>query len=208
MINQKEAIAIIVITIVLGFLISLVKSVEIFLYALLAVFLVVVINVIAKKIAGYYLESEIEVKLWETQRYGFKAHKYFKKPFPTGVFLPILTTIISLGYVVWMACLTFEVKPKVHRAAKRHGLYSFSEMTEHHLGLMAAAGILANLIFAIIGYLTGFTDFARLNIYYAFFNMLPISNLDGNKIFFGNLVIWSFLAALVLIGLGYVFLVI
>jgi len=41
-------------------------------------------------------------------------------------------------------------------------------------------------------------------VYYAFFNILPLSDLDGNKIFFGNLVLWSFIAALVLIGMGYV----
>jgi Zn-dependent protease len=51
----------------------------------------------------------------------------------------------------------------------------------------------------------GFSEFSRLSIYFAFFNMIPISDLDGNKIFFGSLILWSFLAALVLIGLGYVF---
>ncbi|GAH98488.1 unnamed protein product, partial [marine sediment metagenome] len=35
------------------------------------------------------------------------------------------------------------------------------EITEHHLGIIASAGIIANLIFAIIGYFIGFTDFAR-----------------------------------------------
>ncbi|MBL7059296.1 hypothetical protein ISS08_02490, partial [Candidatus Pacearchaeota archaeon] len=96
-----------------------------------------------------------------------------------------------------------DVKAKVYRAAKRHGLYSFSEMTEYHLGLIAASGIFINLILAIIGYVIGFPLFAKLNIYYALFNMIPISDLDGNKIFFGSLVLWSFLAALTLIGLGY-----
>lgn len=203
MLNKKEIIAIVVITIVLGFAISLIKSLEIFLYTLLAVFFVLMINIFAKKIASFYLDSEIEIKLWEIKRYGFKAHRYFKKPFQAGIFLPIISSVLSFGYLTWMACLTFDVKPKIYRAAKRHKLYSFSEMTEHHLGLIAAAGILANLVFALIGYLIGFTDFAKINIYFAFFNMLPISDLDGNKIFFGNLVLWSFLAAIVLIGLFY-----
>jgi Zn-dependent protease len=104
-----------------------------------------------------------------------------------------------------MACLVFDVKPKIYRAAKRHGLYSYSEMTESHIGLIAAVGVIASLVFAVIGYLMGFSEFSRLSIYFAFFNMIPISDLDGNKIFFGSLILWSFLAALVLIGLGYVF---
>ena len=57
----------------------------------------------------------------------------------------------------------------------------------------------------IISYLLGYPDFARLNLYLAFFNMIPISDLDGNKIFFGSIVLWSFLATIVLIGLGLAF---
>jgi Zn-dependent protease len=100
-----------------------------------------------------------------------------------------------------MASLTFEVKAKTYRAARRHGLYTFSEMTESHIAYIAAAGILANLIFAVIGYLVGFTEFSVLNLYYALFNLLPLSKLDGNKIFFGNLILWSFLVCLAVVGL-------
>ena len=81
-------------------------------------------------------------------------------------------------------------------------------MTEEHIGLIAASGIFANLFLGIIGYLIGFPLFAKLSIWFAFFNMIPISNLDGNKIFFGNLVLWSFLAIITLIGLGYTFLLV
>jgi len=100
-----------------------------------------------------------------------------------------------------MASLVFDVKPRVYRSAKRFGLYTFSEVTEYHLGLIAASGIVINLILAIVGYFVGFPLFARLNMYYAFFNILPISELDGNKIFFGSKIMWSFLASLVLIGM-------
>tara|TARA_Y100000034_G_scaffold119266_1_gene160870 strand:- start:18826 stop:19488 length:663 start_codon:yes stop_codon:yes gene_type:complete len=220
MLNKKEITAILIVTLVLAFTISLIKTWNIFLYSLISIFLIIVINITAKKIASYYLESEIEIKLWELKRLGLlyfldihpfkKAHpeKEFKNPFPAGIFLPIIFIVVSLGYLKWMASLIFDVKPKTYRATKRHGLYNFSEMTEDHIGLIASAGILVNLIFGIIGYLINFPEFAKLNIYFAFFNMLPISDLDGNKIFFGNIVIWSFLAVLVLIGLGYIFLLI
>ena len=205
MLNKKEIIVIAIVTLILAFTISLIETVEIFLYTLLAVFLVIIINITAKKVASFYLDSEIEIKLWEIKRYGFKANRHFKRPFPAGAFLPIISKIFlfPIHNFIWMASLVFNVKPKIYRAAKRHGLYSFSEMTESHLGLIASAGIIASLISAVIGYLIGFPDFARLSIYYAFFNMLPISELDGNKIFFGNIVLWSFLASIVLIGLFY-----
>lgn len=203
MLNPKEIGAVIIISIILGFLISLIRNLEIFLYSTLLIFLVISINLIAKKIMSYNLDTEIDVKLWEFKRWGFRTHHYFKKPFPIGILLPILTTVLSVGYVVWSACLTFEVKAKKYRAARRHGLYTFSEITENHIGLIAASGIIINLLFALLSYLIGLPDFARLNIYYAFFNMIPVGNLDGNKIFFGNLVLWSFLAAITLIALGF-----
>ena len=201
MLNKKEIVAITVTVLILAFTISLIKTWQIFLYTLFAVFIALIINIVAKKIMAFYLDSEIEIKLWEIKTYWFNPGKYFKKPFPAGVFLPIIVTALSFGYLIWMGCLIFDIKPKIYKAAKRHGLYKFSEITEFQTGLIASAGIFASLIFAIIGYFLNFPEFAKINIYYAFFNILPVSDLDGNKIFFGNLVLWSFLASIVLLGL-------
>tara|TARA_Y100000310_G_scaffold150995_1_gene150514 strand:+ start:5234 stop:5860 length:627 start_codon:yes stop_codon:yes gene_type:complete len=208
MINKNEIFSILLITLILAFTISLLNISETFLPVLISIFIIITANVFAKKIASYHLDSEIEIKLWEVKRYGFKPTKYLKKSFPAGAFFPILITTFSFGYLKWMASLVFDVKPKIYRAAKRYGLYNFSEMTEYHIGLIAGSGIVINLFLAIIGYLIGFDEFSKLNIYYAFFNILPISDLDGNKIFFGSLILWSFLATIVLIGMSYVFLVI
>lgn len=208
MLDKKEIISILMISLILAFVISLMESLKIFLYTLLAVFLVIMINITAKKVMSFYLDSEIEIKIWEIKRYGFKSHREFKKPFLAGAFFPIITTAFSFGYINWLACLVFDVKAKIHRAAKRYGLYTFSEMTEYHIGLIAAAGIFANLFFAVVGYLLNFQNFSELNIYFAFYNMIPLSDLDGNKIIFGSFVLWSFLAAITLIGLFYALFVI
>jgi hypothetical protein len=208
MLNKNEVIAIIAATLVLGFVISLLRSLDAFLYASFSILIIILINLAAKKIAAFNLDSEIETKIWELKRYGYRTHSYFKKPLPIGLIMPFVISVLSFGYVNWLASLVFDVKPKIYRAAKRHGLYKFTEMTEYHVGLIAAAGIFANVIFAVIGYLTGFSDFARLNIYFSFFNMIPFSDLDGDKIFFGSLVLWSFLAAIVLIGLFFIIFVI
>lgn len=207
MFNKKEAIAILVSSVVIAFSLNFVlDGITAFLWSLLAVFAVIMVNVIAKKIFGFYMETDVEVEFWEVYQYGLKKSKHFRKPVPFGAFMPLLSKIIlfPLKGFVWMASLVFEVKPRVERAARRHGLYSYSGMTEAHIGYIAAAGIFANLAFAVIGYLLGFSEFARINIFYALFNMIPISKLDGNKIFFGNVVLWSFLASLVLIGIFFV----
>ena len=219
MFDKKEIIQIAVVTLILSALLS-VRNFGLFPYALSALFAVIAVNVVSKKMASYYFEADAEVKIWEIYKYGwigvFSAgimhpSKNFRKPFQIGAFLPVILSVFSLGYFTWLGSLVFDVKAKVSRTAKRHGLYSFSEMTDEHLAYIAAAGIFMNLVFGIIGYLIGstwFLLFAKLNVYYSFFNMIPMSDLDGNKIFFGEFVLWCFLEALVMIGIGYVFLVV
>jgi len=207
MFNTKEIILIIVTSLILAFTLSvttLSTDLTVFLYLLLSIFIIIIINSIAKKFAAHFYESEMEIKLWEISRYGFKPHKKFKKNFPAGLALPIIITALSFGYLFWLSSLVFDVKAKTYRTAKRHGLYLFSEMTEDHIGYIAATGIFVNLFAAILGYfldLPSAMNFVSLNIFYAFFNMLPISDLDGNKIFFGNIVLWAFMATLTLIGI-------
>lgn len=208
MLKKREILWILIIGLVLSISISMIYAWKIFFLTALAIFLILIINIASKKAMAYYLDSEIEVSPWEIKRYGFKSNQELKRPFPAGIFLPIIISALSLGNLLWMASLVFEVKPKVYRSAKRHGIYSFSEITESQIGLIAAAGIVANLIFAVISYLIGWPIFTQLSIWYAFFNMLPISDLDGNKIFFGNLILWSFLASVIIIAVGYALLLI
>jgi len=203
MFNKKELGFIGIILIVLVISIGDITTSKTLLYSLLTIFLVIAINLISKKITSFYYDSEIEIKLWTIKRFGFRAHHHLKHGFPSGILFPIIFSGISFGAIQWLACLVFDVKAKTSRAAKRHGLYSFSEMTEYHIALIAASGIFLNLIFAVIGYLFNYPLFSALNIYYAFFNMLPISDLDGNKIFPGSIILWSFLAALTLVAIGY-----
>lgn len=205
MLNKKEILPIILVIIIISLSISLsldiIEDWKNIIRTVLAVSLIILLNIFIKKIIAYKFDSEIEMRIW---RINIKINNRKKlKDFPIGAFLPVISKIIFFPFktFVWMASLVFDIKPRIYRGAKRYGLYTFSEMTEYHIGLIAASGIVISLISAIAGYFLGFPLFARLSIYYAFFNMLPISELDGNKIFFGNLIIWSFLAALVLIGM-------
>ena len=80
MFGKAEIFTILAVSLVIAFSISLLDSWNAFLYALLAVFVVIMINVLAKKIAGYYLESDVEISLWHVNRSGFKPNQKFKKP--------------------------------------------------------------------------------------------------------------------------------
>ncbi len=208
MFNPKEFGVMIFSAIIIALAIGFFRGISEFPLILASVFFVILLNILGKKIAGFYLDSRIEIKSWKIERYGFKPKQYFKTPIPAGLIFPILFSLISFGKFIWMASFSFDVKPEISRVAKRYNLYSYSEMTEGHIGMIAAAGVIVNIIFAIIGYLIGFSEFSRLNIYFAFFSLIPLSELDGNKIFFGNFVLWCFLSVLVLIGLAYSFLLI
>jgi len=210
MLNKKEIITILITIIILAFTTSMIKTWGAFLYALISFVIIFAVNISAKKAIAYYYEAKIEIKLWQFKRFGLKPGSYLKRAFPAGIFFPIISKIIFFPFTnfIWMASLIFDVKPRIHRAAKRHGLYSFSEMTERHIGIIAAAGIVANLLFSLIGYFAGFTEFAKISIYFAFFNMLPLSNLDGNKTFFGSIILWSFLAIITLIAFVYAILLV
>lgn len=210
MFNKKEISPILISTLIIAFASTLIQTWSLFLSALGAVFLVIMINVLAKKISGFYLESIVDIKLWEIRKWGIKPWQSFRNFFPIGAFLPIISKIFLfwVNGLVWTASLVFDVRPSVHRAVRRHGVYTFSEVTESHTGLIAAWGVLANLFFALIGYLLNFSLFTQFNLWFAFFNMIPISNLDGNKIFFGKKLLWYILAMVSLIGFLYSFVIV
>jgi len=201
MLNKNELSSFMITTLILGFVLSLTDLKNLFLISLISIFTVILINILFKKIAAFYWDTEIEIKNWEILRYGLKPKNHFKKPLQIGLIIPIILKILTLGWLNWTAALTFEIKGKTYRAARRHGIYSFSEVSEAQMGYIAAIGIFGTLLGGIVGYLLGFEDFAKLSLGYAFFNMLPLSTLDGNKIFFGNLTLWNLLAMIILFGL-------
>ena len=209
MLNKNEILSIIAITIILAFMISVTNLSELFLYSLIFVFIIILLNIITKKIVSSFFNSEIEVKLWKFKRYGFEKKSIFKTVFQAGIFMPIIITGFSFARIpTWMASLVFEVKPKMHKTKKTHDIYNFSEMTDSQIGIIAATGIIINLVAAVISYFIGFENFTKLSIYFMLYNLIPISELDGNKIFSGSIVLWSFLASIVLIGLGFIFFVV
>jgi Zn-dependent protease len=185
---------------VLAFAIALIDLKNLFLNSLLYMTIIVGVNILSKKAISYYLDTEIEIKSWEIKRFWYRKHDYLKKPIPIGLILPILIKVISVGFVNWTASLTYEVKAKIYRVAKRHGLYAFTDISETQIGVIAAAGIGMNLILALISYLAGTPELAKLSLTFALFNLIPISELDGNKIFFGSLALWVFLASITLLA--------
>jgi hypothetical protein len=205
----NELLHILLVLIVLAFSVSLINlTLENFLIKLLFFAVIFLVYIGAKKLAAYYLQTDVETRVWQFQRYWFKEKQQLNTPVPIGIILPFLLSVLSLGNVYWLASTQSEITARKSRVLKKHDFYSYSELTEWHVGMIPAAGIFACLILAFIAYFLNLGELGRLAIFFACFNMIPLGNLDGTKIFFGSLIMWFVLAALSLVALGYAILLI
>jgi hypothetical protein len=163
-------------------------------------FIIIGVNILAKKFAAYDFELNVETKFWSIYHYGLKQGAHFVKPVYM-IWLPILLSLISRGLLFWMPILEFDITALPERVSRRHGLYRFAQATEWHIALIIMWGIISSLALAIIGYFLGFNLFSRLCVYYAIWNIIPISGLDGSKLFFGSRHLWVAVAIVVIIFL-------
>ncbi len=205
MISLKELGSLLLALIVLSFSYAFLSR-TLFLASLISFAIILALTVLAKKVMAYYVEAEEETKLWTFQRFGFHTKNYLRTPFPIGVILSFILPLITLGTIPWLAVLESDVKGTSARAARRHDFYSYSEMTEWHIALISAAGIIVCFILAPIAYFLNFSILAKLSLFYAAFNLLPLGKLDGTRIFFGSKILYALLAAIGIIGLFYAFL--
>ncbi len=166
--------------------------------------IIIGINVLSKKIIASKLDAGVEHSIWTMSRFGFKRIWSTKKKIPTGILIPIVISALSLGIIKIMTLLTYETTALKRRAARRFGFYSFTEMTDFHIAVIGAAGISATLLLSLVCYfIPGLEQLARLSAYYAFFNMIPFSKLDGAQIFYGSRPIYYVLGIITVIFATY-----
>jgi hypothetical protein len=206
--NKKEILSeiaiILVATLVLAISISF-KDQSLIYVALASFLIIIVVNVLVKKIVGYFFEIDVKTKFWSWYQIGLRADYHFAKPLPM-VWLPLVISLMSKGFVWWLGILEFDIKAKTERVAKRHGLYRFTQVTEWHVAWIALWGIIANLIMAIIAYIIGFETFAKLSFYFIAWSLIPLSGLDGTKILMGSRPLWlvSSIIGLILLVWGFI----
>ncbi len=205
MLNKTELLNVLLVLISLSLAFLFVKGAQEMIPIILFLLIVIIVNILGKKLTAYFLHANINTRIWHFYRFWFFEKSHLKKPFPIGFFLPLVSSLLSIGYFVWFAVLEFDAVPLKSRISKSIGLYRFTELTEFHIGLIAAFGIIFNLVLAVLAYLLDYSFLARLSIYYASFNLLPMSNLDGTKIFFAskNGILWFILSAICAIFLVY-----
>jgi hypothetical protein len=198
---SKEIFVIVLASIILAIVVSFTNNKLI--YSTAICFLIIILaNTFVKKLIGSLLEIGVKIKFWSWHQYGFRKDSHFKSPVPM-VWFPLIISLFTRGALWWLAILEFDVYPKTERVSRRHGLYRFTEVTEWHIAWIAIWGIITNLVLAVVGYLAGFELFARLSIYYTVWSIIPLSSLDGSKIFFSSRYLWATIAVIVAIFLGW-----
>jgi hypothetical protein len=171
-----------------------------------ASFIVVILPVLLRKAFAYFLDASVKHRVWHFYRFGIKPGMHFKKEYPAGVFLPLffafLGALAKFPLMIF-TFLTYETRALKHRAAKRFGYYSYTEMTDWHNAIIGASAIVVLLAISLVGYFGDFEVLAKLAAYYAFWNMIPFSDLDGTQIYFGNRVLYYVLAITTLVFTAY-----
>jgi Zn-dependent protease len=111
-------------------------------------------------------------------------HARFRIYLPSVLLSIILVfTGVKLAAPGWVEIYPYKFKDWLYRRLK----YSAEE-----IGKIALAGPLSNIILSFIFLLTGI-DFLRfINAWIAFFNLLPISPLDGSKVLHWKIGGWAF----------------
>ncbi len=202
MVTTKEVIWIIITILIGGFAIGLSSQLKPSLIGLLWAAIIILVSVITKKIAAPVYSLKIEHKAWGWRRWGWYERSQLKKPIPLGILLPFFLSVLSLGIIKPLTLLQFDAENLSHRRAlRKRGAYRYSEINESDLAFTSAWGFWALILLAIIGSFLKQPELTKYSIYYGLWNLLPISNLDGTKLFFGSLINWVLLVIVYVISL-------
>jgi len=203
MISKKEVILLVIFSIIFMFLISLKYpfKLEYTIYTILAAPIILLTSFLIKKIASKHYAVDIQHEILGFQRWGWYERSKFKKPIPIGLILPFFLAIFSLGLIKPFTFLQFKSKPSKLRVLKKRGIVRKTEINESDLAFICVWGFWALIALSIIGAIINIPELTKYSIYYGVWNLLPLGQLDGNKLFFGSLFNWGLLAITYLIAI-------
>ncbi len=208
MFTKKEITWIIIAIIILGFIIefsdqsfntgNFIESHPGFLFAIP----IILVPVITKKLVSGIYNIKVEHSIWKAQRWWFTERAKFKRAFPIGLVIPFFLSLMSLGYIKIMTLLQFDAEnlPK-KRLLKKRGEVRKTEINESDLAFTAAWGFWSLILLAILTAILNQPELAKYSIYYGIWNIIPISQLDGTKLFFGSFPNWVILVIAYIISL-------
>jgi len=178
----------------------------------LMVTITILVHNLAHKLTAKRFGGKTEFRVWSMRRYGFardaKLPLYLDflrlkiipiKVFPLGPIIAVLAALFSKGRLYLPLVESFEIEQERHKRIGR----KFPNITEYEHSLIALAGPISNILFALILQTVNssgiFDFFITINVLYALVHLIPFSNLDGTKILFGTKYLYLFIALSTLI---------
>jgi hypothetical protein len=191
--TKKEFVWAIVAIIILGFIIEFSEAYTLTLRGFIYAAVIIFTSILIKNLAADYFYLEIEHKIWGVKQWWFTTRAHFKKPLPFGLILPFFIAFVSIGAIKVMTILQFDGKPSKKKILKKRGSKRKEEANDSDFGFISAWGFWGLIILAIIASLIKQPELSKYAIYYGVWNLLPLGQLDGSKLFFGSLINWILL---------------
>jgi|SRR3989344_4111251 len=146
-------------------------------------------------------DATAEYEIWTIKQVWFGGHGRLKRGIPLGMFIALLLSITSKGKAFFTAIGVHKIKEDLIARAGRKRVY----IRDWEISQIGLWSIWANIFLVIVGtalknYGINIGNFIEINMFIALFNMLPFGDLDGAKIFFGNLFLYIFNLAFLIIA--------
>lgn len=192
--TKKECVWIIISILIMSFIIGFSEKPNLSPILLLYSSVIILTTILAKKLFAPRYNITIEHSCWSFRQWWWAKRDYFTKPVPLGLILPFFFSIMSLGLIKPFAFLQFDAENNIKtRVLRKRGETRRYEINETDLAYTAAWGLWALIILAIIASFLKQPEIAKYAIYYGCWNLIPVSQLDGTKIFFGSFFNWLIL---------------
>lgn len=184
-----------------------------FLQVSIGVAIVVLIHYFGHKWAARRYSTDVVHRVWSIRRYGIHEKAHFPAKidflritaipihsFPLGSVLAVVVSFLSNGRFFFIPVESIDIGGEEHRRMGRWRL----KILEKEIARIAFAGPAANMLFAFILQAFNqsgiFKDIIFISCLYALYHMIPWSQLDGAKIFFGSIYLYVFGLAFLLLS--------
>ena len=202
MFTKKESLAVFISVLLLSFVFGFDDGTNTFVLSnwlinILRIFLLVSVAILFRelviKLFAKRHEAISEYKLWSVHQIWF--NKKLSRGLPFGIFIALIGAVVSTGRLFFTAIGVHDLRENTNpRVGRKYQNLEYREEAQ-----IISMGMLSNLFLAIVGLMIGhffnlnMSVFVGINFYIVLFNMIPISELDGAKIFFGSLLTYAFL---------------
>lgn len=168
---------------------------------------ILLVSIMGKKITANILDTEVEISILQFRKWWITRKSYFTKPVPIGIFVPLVLSFLSSGFIRFFTIFQFSAEALPSKVTKKYGIDRFSSMTEWHYALIVFYSTIAVWILAIVSALIAshydfnfpFIELARVSFYFSIANLIPFGQLDGMKLVMGSRPLTGFTIFLLII---------